>query len=341
MHGLRAKNIKLFNSQQEWKIANIAMDIVVNHFIVKSFGLSRKEIDPENKYCWVDTVIPKSNVGDNASFEVYYNIIKNEVKKNPKKFVSMDSLDDHSGLDSFSAEDFDEVMNDKMSNSIEKDVDSTPFMREKIDKEAADLKKSLAGDQKGSNWISVKKPRVPPKKKWESIIKNWTQKYSSQSDEESWVKEDRRLASFSNNVLMPGYLDDDSKDKKRVKAWFFIDVSGSCIDMAPRFLKAIASIPPHIFDIRTFVFDIRVTEVDPKTVEVRDLGGGTSFRAINDYVNSNTPIKSDLDAIFVITDGYGDDFIPKNPKDWTFILSQDFYVSLPTGVNKVLLTQFE
>lgn len=52
---------KRFQEKENPKIFNIAVDIVVNHSLVKDFGFIREEIDAKNEYCWIDTIFGEKN----------------------------------------------------------------------------------------------------------------------------------------------------------------------------------------------------------------------------------------------------------------------------------------
>ena len=69
-HGYRTKDTD--NMQK----ANIALDIVVNHTLVRKFGFDRTKLSMEKDMCWTDTIFPNEQVPDNECFEYYYKKIK-------------------------------------------------------------------------------------------------------------------------------------------------------------------------------------------------------------------------------------------------------------------------
>jgi len=46
-------------------------------------------------------------------------------------------------------------------------------------------------------------------------------------------------------------------------------------------------------------------------------------------------------AVFVITDGYGDQINPKKPKNWYWFLSNDYRRCIPDTCNVFNLSEFE
>jgi hypothetical protein len=71
-HGIRTCTL----TESEAKNANLALDIIVNHALVDRFGFKREEIDPENKYCWVDTVFKDNPPESGKYYEYYYNLLE-------------------------------------------------------------------------------------------------------------------------------------------------------------------------------------------------------------------------------------------------------------------------
>lgn len=86
-HGLRFKN------PDEREIANVAMDIAVNHGLLDRFGFVRDQIRNNESLCWVDTVFPgekQSNgwpIPADESSEFYFRMLKKKLKnkKPPQK----------------------------------------------------------------------------------------------------------------------------------------------------------------------------------------------------------------------------------------------------------------
>jgi len=57
-HGLRSINCT------DKRLANVAMDIVVNHMLVNNFKFDRSKIKNEKDFCWVDTVFSPNQISN-------------------------------------------------------------------------------------------------------------------------------------------------------------------------------------------------------------------------------------------------------------------------------------
>ena len=80
------------------------------------------------------------------------------------------------------------------------------------------------------------------------------------------------------------------------------------------------TIPEDVFEIHAFAFDRRLYPIDLTTGEING-GGGTSFSLLNNYINKLTQESKHPDAIFVLSDGDGDHFVPEKPKLWHWLLT--------------------
>jgi predicted metal-dependent peptidase len=319
-HGSRAKNIK---NGQGYRLANLAMDVVVNHYICKHLDLDRKAIDPDNKFCWADTLIPDVSMPEGKSFEFYFGEIMKNAKIVPNDASSMD---DHSGLDSFDSGEFEDYMKDNIKEGERKEAESSK-MGEEIKKSLSDLQKDApdspkAGEGTKGNWLTVPKPKRIFKKKWETIIKEWCQNNMTHAVKEQWVKESRRMGSMPKSVFIHSDQETDEYEKEKIDVWFFQDTSGSCVDYVDRFFKAAASIPPWKFNIRLFCFDTKIYETSLKDPKAYGFGG-TSFDIIEDFIQKEVRGgKRYPSAVWIITDGYGNAVKPERPKNWYWFLTE-------------------
>lgn len=347
-HGFRI--LKLNSNQRA--IANIALDLVVNHSLVNRFGFNRLEVDPNNIYCWTDTVF-KDPVPDNKYYEYYYNLLeKSENNPSSEKSENNSSsgnsgskelgtnypslVDDHESLDSFNSPDFENKMKELFSNS------STDQIFDFIKDQTQDLESLAkeAGCSPGNLCKYASMVFVKPKKKWETVIKKWASQYLKDIDEEQWARRNRRLEFMSNDFMIPSNQEVEEYEKDRIKVFFFQDTSGSCSGFIDRFFNAAKSLPVDRFDVKMHCFDTRVFET---TLESRKLYGfgGTTFscieRYIQDYIKKNN---EKYPTVFVITDGYGDTVNPQFPKKWHWFIDGSFYL-IPKESNKYNLKDFE
>lgn len=374
-HGFRINGLK---ERQEFQIANLALDVVVNHFLTDNIGFDRETIDPpippseltpeelkynpegfpKGKYCWIDTVFPdeKKRPVTGESFEYYYTLVKKELEDQQKKgggkgkggLGNMDSLDDHSGLESFTGKDFNEKMKEALSQTDQEALDQKPELKKEamkeLDANSKDLKQGgkQAGVGSGNSWITSKVTRVIPKRKWETVIKNWAAKYLEEKVAEQWQKQHRRMVNMPKDFLIPSEHEIEEYEKKRIPVWFFQDTSGSCAHLADRFFTAALSLPEDRFIVKMHCFDTRVFETDLKSKKLYGFGG-TSFTCIEQYIQDQmrTTKCRYPDACFIITDGMGDRVHPEKPARWFWFLSEQYLDCIPKESKTYDLKDFE
>ena len=354
LHGYRINGLK---TKQEMQIANLALDVVVNHFLTDNLGFDRAAVDPPTKeqpkgnYCWIDTVFEdqKMRPFTGESFEYYYNLIKKDVEKNPNgKAGEMSSMDDHGGLGSFVGGAFDKKMKDSMTNTEQQSLDGSKELKKEAKKEAdAEASKQKkngdkqAGNNPGDSWVLAKNIKVLPKRRWEQTIKTWAKAYDKEKVAEQWVRENRRMSSLPKDLCLPSEFETDEYEKSRIKVLFFLDTSGSCAHLAERFFNAAASLPADRFDVELCCFDTKVYETDLKSRKLLGFGC-TSFSVLSNYVNEKTKTnKKHHDAIFVLTDGYGDAICPEKPHRWQWFLSEDYRQYIPKECTVHKLSDYE
>ncbi len=372
-HGFRINALK---DKQEFQVANLALDVVVNHFLTDNLGFDRTTIDPpippeelseeerkhspngypNGKYCWIDTVFPdqKKRPLTGESFEYYYTLIKREMEDQQKRgsgkgggLSGMNSLDDHSGLDSFIGKDFNDKMKESLSETDQKALDQRQDIKDEAKKELDKAQGNQPGGKQagvgaGNSWITSKVIRVIPKRKWETVIKNWASKYLEEKVAEQWQKQHRRMVNMPKDFLIPSEHEIEEYEKKRIPVWFFQDTSGSCAHLADRFFTAALSLPEDRFIVKMHCFDTRVYETDLKTKKLYGFGG-TTFTCIEEYIQDQirkTKCRYP-DACFIITDGYGDRVAPEKPARWFWFLSENYKQCIPPECKTHDLKDFE
>lgn len=348
LHGIRIQGL-----QQD--IANIALDIVVNHMLVKSYGFDRSRVQNADNLCWVDTVFgnPPTALYD-QSFEYYYNLLMKEDGEGEDGEGEDGSdngkslADDHQGIvtpDDF-IENFTEGITPEESKEIEGIAQSEP--RQCTNNDGATQFGGLAaGNSALGMWIPVLNNKVKKNKKWETIIKQWVEKAFKHVDKDTdqWAKLSRRGYNLPQDLMLPSESEDDVfvKDIDKLEIWFFLDASGSCYGYADRFFAAAQSVPQDKFNVRLFSFDTRIYELDIKKPKIRG-GGGTHFHIMEDYIQNE--IKKDKikypSIVFVITDGYGSDVRPKHPSRWCVLLDGgDYRDCFPKECHFYRLSEFK
>ena len=310
-----------FLEEADSKIANIAMDVVVNHSLVRDFGFIKEEIDPNNEYCWVDNIFKdKKYLGfpypDDESTEFYYNEIEKQKNENSNgsggdSGTKGKLVDDHSGMS-------DEKIKEAFKQVIDQLDDSE---KEQLNDALNNINK--AGTNMGS-WVTINKIEKSRKKKWESIIKKWQLKTLrfSDNEKEQWIRKSRRMSSFDNSLILPSNAEIECfhTDKTKINIHFFLDTSGSCINLAERFFTAANSLPKEKFNIRLFCFDTKVVETNLQSQKIYG-GGGTSFSIIEEFIQSEKNKNKYPAAVFIITDGIGGNVEPEHPNRWHWFLT--------------------
>lgn len=353
-HGYRTLNT--INKE----MCNVALDVVVNHTLVNNFGFDRSRLCNTGKGCWVDTVWPNENVPENKSFEFYYGkLIKEAMESGRVKKIgggggsgeeSGDGLpstfDDHSGLHEAGKhlEDIFDELNESLSAEDKKTLSDFFDKHFQNDDSNSILGRSATGE---GSWFFMPKPKVKEKKKWETVIKKWSLKYRKSDDDciEQWARMNRRHSMLPRDMFLPSEMDDESKKEDMIEVYFFQDTSGSCKSYAPRFFKAAHSLPKKRFKVRAFCFDTRVVEINLSEGKIYG-GGGTSFDIIESRIQSimkkeNTEYPK---AVFMITDGYGNDVRPQLPQNWYIFLTNDSQrsrLNFPKNCNFFNLRDFE
>lgn len=339
-HGVRTCDINKTNH----KAVNAALDIVVNHSLCNNFGFERSNIEDWQNYCWVDTVFPhkKPTPPDDQSFEYYYNLFDKVYGDGDMGDGSEDgpsTVDDHSFMSEkpHACNKIIEKLNDSLSTEEKESIKTV------INKhfEKPNQKHAVAGQGSGT-WVFSKAKLAPVKRKWETVIKNWSKKHLIPKDKdiEQWARINRRLVLLPTDMFLPSEMETDEADheKTQIDVWFFLDTSGSCWSLKDRFFEAASTLSKERFHVRLFCFDTTVQETTLASRRIYG-GGGTSFsileKAIIQELNSSNEYKQLNDkskvkkiskypeAIFVITDGYGDVIRPSKPENWHWFITYD------------------
>lgn len=305
-HGLR------FKDSLNPMSANIAMDIIVNHTLVNRFGFVREQISGHEELCWVDTIfkdlkVNDSLISDDETAEFYLNILN----KNAKKL----NLNNYKLVDSH---DFDESSKEFFKNL---DANLSDQEKENIRKFYEKHKDQKAGDKTGGQLHFANTQKVTVKRKWESVIQKWAKRLLSHTEKncDQWARKHRRFSMLDQNLFLPSEMEieDLDFDNKKIQVYFYLDTSGSCWHLKDRFFAAAESLPKKYFEIRLFCFDTEVTETDLKSKKMYG-GGGTKFDILEKNIQKIMKEEKTkyADAVFVITDLYGNLIKSQHPERW-------------------------
>lgn len=330
-HGLRCRDSK------DKKGCNIALDLVVNHTLTRSFDFDRKKIKGWKEYCWVDTVFPKEDkVPVDLAFEAYYNRLP------PPEYIMALLVEGDEAHDGLAKGDWDDVI-DKLNEKLSMDEKAT--MKDMIEKHFDQGEGgSTAGTGKGGSWSFANVKEVKVKKKWETVIKNWAKKYDRPElkDVEQWARLNRRFVNMAEGLMLPTEMEVEHETEGRIQVWFFQDTSGSCAGFRDRFFKAAMTLDPARFDVKMHCFDTAVYETTIQSKKLYGFGG-TAFQPIENYINAYCKKEDEPypKAVFVITDGFGSPVSPKHEERWYWFLSNQYTHYIPKKSHTFMLKDFE
>lgn len=362
-HGIR---MNAYDKKVPHDKLNIAADIVVNDYLRDRFDFKKEEVQPEGiQYIWREDVLPQSKAGGN--FEYYVAQLGGMTDKQVQKALGdAQTVDDHSGLDSFAGPGLEEMIERHMDVGDKKDIkdvsqdDTNPAieqamkMVEKGQDPTGNLPNpanpygmtsgKLAGTGPGDLICVISsKKKIQRKKKWETLVKKYTDLAYGESEIDGWIMPNKKInEEYIKDLNLPTPYESDVLSPQRVKVAFFLDTSGSCWHLAERFFNACASIDPRKFEVDLLLFDTSVYRTDLKTRKMYG-GGGTSFSILERFLqkekNEGKPYPK---VVFCITDGYGDKLNVEHPNRWHFFLTEDNTTDcLPAGSHFHELVKFE
>ncbi len=353
LHMLLSHGRRTINDKRVAQLINVCQDIVINERLIAMYGFKRTEIDPNNKYCWVDTVFKDNpeSISTTENFEYYFNLLfKMDSSAPDDKGEGTDSgensgglpctVDDHSKMGDFGdINDIGDILSEEEKEHINDFIEACSDPNACVNEQR--------GSEDGKLVMTLNLEKVKKKKKWETVIKKWTNKFIKQTDVdiEQWAMMDRRWTNLSSDLILPSEyeLDDLKEDFNKIDVWFFQDTSGSCVHLAKRFFAAARSLPENRFNVRMFCFDTKVYETDLTSGKLYGFGG-TSFNIIENKIQKickDENINPKKVFPWVITDGYGNNVSPQYPKNWYWFLSSNYRRCIPNECNIFNLKDYE
>jgi hypothetical protein len=370
MHVALNHGVRLHDARSK-TAANIAADLVINHLLVNRFGFLREDFPCTNEdgtsgICWVDTVFGEdSGISDSETYEFYYTLLMNKTEETLQKIADMYGFpDDHGSMmengDGGSGEDDGqggksviEELNDSMTTFEKetlKEIIERHYQEErkdKAEKEGGDPGGKEAGSNAGNIWTFADTVGPTVKRQWEQVIKLWSKKFLQKvfKPKEQWARTCRRMFFMGGNLMIPTEMEIETTEEEedRIVVWFFQDTSGSYAHLKDRLFAAAESLPKRKFDVRMHCFDTQVYETSLETKELKGFGG-TSFSCIEEYIQQAMQSEDENypEAVFVLTDGYGDSVSPQDSNKWFWFLTEDGSESyIPEESHKFLLKDFE
>jgi len=362
-HGRRG--LKLENK----KMANWAMDVVVNHTLCDAFGFVREDIPEAENWIWRDTAFPDNpTIQANRAMEYYYNLLKDRKddgeggkgegapgeKGEGGGSGEPQTVDQHEDMFQGDADDLQDII-DAMKDALEDATDK--LSNDEIDD--FDEKAGANGDEKaaatqqagtmaGELSKLIRLGKIIKKRTWEAVVKDILGSYLGKEEDievEQWAHDNRRMTGFGRNVMLPSDYTESIRIRDRVNVWFFMDTSGSCVEWATRFFTAAASIPDDKFKSRMFCFDTRVYETTLESGKLYGFGG-TAFQPIEDAIQA-TMKKEECkypDVVFLVTDGAGSHVSPQFADRWHWFITEDRWATeryIPKDSHTWKLKDFE
>lgn len=344
LHMLLNHGARSIGDAVDMMILNRVQDIVINERLVSMYGFNRIDIDPENKYCWKDTIFPdRGEMSSDESFEYYFNEYmkdnKNSIEDLRKNIAAIqergssqgvaglpDLVDDHDAMGEIEdINDIADILNDEEKEHV------NDFIKSQTPKKS---KHKIAGLTGGNTTITVN-VQTKIKRRWESVIKRWVNHSIKNEDKEveQWVLTDRRMNMLNTDLMLPSdhEYEDRFEKQDKIDVWFFQDTSGSCMHHAERFFAAVKSIPKNKFNVRLFCFDTKVYETTMQSGKLYGFGG-TAFDIIEDHIQKlvKTEKCKYPKSVWVITDGGGNSVNPQFPERWHWFLDGNYTRYIPS-----------
>lgn len=314
-HGIRSSR-----REEDAELKNVAMDVVVNEMLFNNYGFRPSDVpDIINSLALVDSVSrlfnlsPKEidNMRGNLSFENVLDILAKKTLRPKNPF----NLDEHGDGDET------KEIDDQYKEMV---IGSSVDIKDAVNK-ISSFTSSFKGEHVfAKTCFNASGVLWKTNRKWETIIFSTLHKMIDWDfiEEEKWLPSRRNDTLFEAiGLSLPSVFEDEGyvyMDKKR-RVVFFLDVSGSCEKYAKRFVQAIRTVDRRLFDITLYYFneEARKKSLDCNDIEV---GGGTSFSCIEKALCRD--FEEYPDAVFIITDGFGDDVSPKIPERWHWFLTE-------------------
>lgn len=307
---------------------NIALDIPINHNLFDNMYFDKTEFSRLSlkDICLVENVFDKP-VSKEKCAEHYYKLLMEGDGVNPK--FNRQIIDVH-----LTKEDIEKLKEVGIDIQIVPSQNLEDKLEEISVDGAVEGEEKEKGEESGTGRFKAKY-EYNPKRKWETIIKNWALKQGGRKLVEQWARKGNRHYNLRHELLLPFEIEEDSLSKEKIDVWFYQDTSGSCQHLAQRFFNAANSLPKNRFRVKLFGFDTSVYEIVDNSLKGF---GGTAFDIIENHIQENA---EKYPTVFVITDGYGNNVQPEFPKKWHWFLSADYKHCIPDECNTYNLEDYE
>lgn len=238
-HSARAKGM-------DPEIANIAMDVAVNHSLVNNFGFNRESVTDANNYCWVDTVFDRP-VPESMSFEQYYMML---VNNEPPSVTLVDQHFDDEGESHAGGKDFEDLICGELSDRLQqRELDT---LRSKVRDGAFPGGAGSPGDPliPGTSSHTFTSSSVT-RHFWDKMLEkiNDAVQYELRPQ---FVFKQRRLSLLSPDFAMPHEHEVEKLLHTKLPLYLYLDCSGSCYHEKNRFFDLAMTIDQKTYAIELF-----------------------------------------------------------------------------------------
>jgi predicted metal-dependent peptidase len=319
------------------RVANMALDVAVNHSLINNFGFNYDFIDSAQNLCWVSTVFPDKKVDDDKSFEYYYDLMLENNEINGGAESKLILVDDHSGLSSMCDEDFEDLLDKIMDNLDSQDLEELKsHYKENFDR-------GVPGEPPEPGQLNdVFAARKKASKFWDKVLKS-IQKKEVIKLEQQFVFKNRRMQFLDKNFMLPHDYEEIKMKHSVPDIHLYLDCSGSCANLAKVFFDLGSSIDSKKYKVRYFSRTTRVTELfKDKNGNFPAFGiyGSDDFGCIERHIQdelSMGKIKS-YPVVIHFTDGYdcsGRIVKPEKPQNWYWMLKGNYRNWIPRDCENI------
>jgi predicted metal-dependent peptidase len=309
-HGVRSKGAVP-------SLANVALDVAVNHMLVNNFDFDRSRIADWDTYCWVDTVFKEDKynfVTVNENFEYYYDILS----RTKIDISSLLLVDNHDEL----PEEIQDIIDEIKNQLSEEDIKD---FQEKLDEGG----KGKIGENliTGTATDIFKEKEKKVAKFWDKVLKDIKVKEIIKT-QSSFVFKNRRLANLNSSFMIPNEYETEIRGIIKPDIHLYLDCSGSCHNLRQLFFDLGKTIDPKKYNVRLFARTTQVKEMFKNKAGsyiVNAIGGSDDFRCIENHIQKELKegkIKQ-YPVVIHFTDGgdcSGVMVEPEKPERWYWML---------------------
>jgi predicted metal-dependent peptidase len=319
-HGFRSKGSNPV-------VANIALDIAVNHMLIRNFGFIRNDLQKWENYCWVETVFKDSkykDVPNDRNFEYYYDLII-EDHELLKKLGALMIVDDHFSGDGIPL-DIEDILDSINEVLTPKEIDEINKVNNSEYGGKGHVGEPLLP---GTNSHVFKSVKITISPIWDKILKD-IEKKTKYKRSSQFVFKNRRMTFLNNKFMIPNDYEIEMKVVSKPDLYFYLDCSGSCGHLKELFFRLSQTVDKKKYNVKLFARTTRVKEITKDSngnyFVPTGIGGSDDFRCIENHIQKcliDVSLKK-YPVVIHLTDGgdcSGVMVKPTMPSFWYWFLS--------------------